>query len=62
MFLLENMDGIIPVEVKAGRKKSASLDKLMKLDIVPYAYKLSDQNIGQNGKLITLPLYMAIFL
>jgi len=61
-FLLENSDGIIPVEIKAGRSRSRSLDTSLKRDIVPYGYKLIDGNVGKDGKKITLPLYMAMFL
>ena len=61
-FLLENADGVIPVEVKAGKKTSRSLANLLKKEDIPYGYKLSSQNIGVSGKMITLPLYMALFL
>ena len=61
-FLLENADGVIPVEVKAGKKSSKSLANLLKKEDIPYGYKLASQNIGVSDKMITLPLYMAIFL
>ncbi len=60
-FLIENADGIIPIEVKAGNSRSRSLDNLLKRDDVPYGYKLVDGNVGRSGKKITLPLYMAMF-
>ena len=61
-FIWENKDGIIPIEVKAGRKNTRSLDKVLELDDIPYAYKLADQNIGVSGKKITLPLWMMMFI
>ncbi len=61
-FVLENADGIIPVEVKSGKSKSKSLDNLLKKDSVAYGYKLIDGNVGISGKKITLPLYMVMFI
>ena len=61
-FFITNSDGIIPVEIKAGRSKANSLGKLLESDLIPYGYKLSSQNVGVSGKRITLPLYMLMFL
>lgn len=61
-FLLERPEGIIPVKVKAGHIRSRSLDNLLKKESIPYGYKLIDGNVGKDGKKITLPLYMAMFL
>ncbi len=61
-FLLERNDGIIPVEVKAGRSSTASLNRVLESGQVPYGYKLASQNCGTAGKKITLPLYMLLFL
>lgn len=61
-FLIENQDGVIPIEVKAGKSKSKSLDNLLKKDEIQYGYKLIDGNVGVAGKKITLPLYMAMFI
>lgn len=61
-FLLENKDGIIPVEVKAGRSSTASLNRILEAEYIPYGYKLASQNCGVAGKKITLPLYMLLFL
>jgi predicted AAA+ superfamily ATPase len=61
-FLLESSDGVIPIEVKAGRSKSKSLDSLLKREEIPYGYKLIDGNVGVADKKITLPLYMAMFM
>ena len=61
-FFFETAEGIIPVEIKAGRSSTASLNRILELDNVPYGYKLSSQNVGVSGKKITLPLYMLMFL
>lgn len=61
-FLLTKEDGIIPVEVKAGRSRSRSLDNLLERREIPYGYKLVYGNAGRVGKKITLPIYMAMFL
>jgi len=61
-FLLTAKDGIIPIEVKAGNKRTLSLDEFIKRFDPPYALKLISGNIGTEGKKLTLPLYMAMFL
>ncbi|MCL2713000.1 MAG: ATP-binding protein [Methanomassiliicoccaceae archaeon] len=61
-FLLTMEEGIIPVEVKSSNGKTISLDEFIKRFGPPYALKLISGNIGTDGKKITLPLYMAIFL
>ena len=61
-FLLEKEASIVPVEVKAKRGATASLNKLLEQDDMKYGYKLSVGNIGVSGKKITLPLYMALYL
>ncbi|MBQ0064430.1 MAG: AAA family ATPase, partial [Firmicutes bacterium] len=61
-FLLETMDGIIPLEVKAGRQKTKSLNTILMEPFVPYGYKFSSQNIGVQEDKITMPLYMLMFV
>ncbi|MBQ9251712.1 MAG: ATP-binding protein [Clostridia bacterium] len=61
-FFITNQDGIIPVEIKAGRNRANSLGHLLENPMIPYGYKLSSQNVGVSGKRITLPLYMLMFL
>ncbi len=61
-FLIEGKDGVVPVEVKAGRKKAKTLDNLLKKDDIIKGYKLANQNIGVVDKKITVPLYMAMWL
>ena len=61
-FLAERDACAEPVEVKASRGSTASLDFLLERDDVKRGYKLIDGNVGQCGKKVTLPLYLAMFL
>ena len=61
-FLLTGDDGIIPVEVKAGNGRTVSLDEFIERYDPPYALKFISGNVGEQGKKLTLPLYMAMFL
>lgn len=61
-FLIEGKDGVVPVEVKAGRKKAKTLDNLLQKEDIMKGYKLANQNVGVAGKKITIPLYMAMWL
>jgi len=61
-FLVETVDGVIPIEVKAGNGATASLDGLLRQKEVPFGYKFVDGNVGRVGKKITLPHYMALFI
>ncbi|MCF0133135.1 MAG: ATP-binding protein [Blautia sp.] len=61
-FLLENTEGIIPIEVKAGRKRSRTLNNVLEKEDVYRGVKLASQNVGIAGKKLTLPLYMTMFL
>lgn len=61
-FLIEKSAQIVPVEVKAKRGSTASLNTMLERDDVPIGYKLSASNIGVSGKKITVPLYMAPYL
>lgn len=61
-FLIEKSAQIVPVEVKAKRGSTASLNTVLERDDVPIGYKLSASNIGVSGKIITVLLYMAPYL
>ncbi len=61
-FLLVREAKVVPVEVKANRGSTISLNRLLEQAQIPYGYKLISGNIGVNGKKIVLPLYMAMFL
>ncbi len=61
-FLVDWDAAVVPVEVKAGRGSTASLNALLERPDVHLGYKLVDGNVGRDGKKVTLPLYMAMFL
>jgi len=63
-FLIQEQGKIIPIEVKSGNARASSLNWVMREKRgIGLAYKLIDGNIGinENG-IITIPLYMAMFL
>ena len=61
-FLIEQNAKVIPVEVKAENNRSQSMDQLLKNENIPYGYKFVNGNCGINGKKITLPLYLAMYV
>lgn len=62
-FLLQGPDAtVIPIEVKAGRGSTISLNEILERPDVSVGYKLIDGNVGRSGKKVTLPLYLAPFL
>ena len=61
-FVIENDDGVIPLEVKAGNGATVSLDRALRRPSVSYGYKFTAGNVGTVGNKITLPHYMAMFL
>lgn len=61
-FLVDRNGSPVPVEVKARRGATASLNALLERDDIALGYKLIDGNVGRDGKKITLPLYLAPFL
>jgi predicted AAA+ superfamily ATPase len=61
-FVIETVDGVVPVEVKATAGRSRSLDTLLESASVPYGIKLTGGNVGVSGRKVTLPHYMAMFL
>lgn len=63
-FLIQRSGKVIPIEVKSGSAKSISLSKTMKEEKgIDEAYRFTDGNVGTNeDNIITMPLYMAMFL
>lgn len=61
-FVLERDCKPVPVEVKAKKGSTRSLNELLKLEQVEKGYKLTAQNTEVIDKKITLPLYMAIVI
>ena len=61
-FLFNGSDGVVPLEVKAGKSGTKTLNNILKKEDIKTGYKVSAQNVGTDGKKITLPLYMTMFL
>lgn len=61
-FILERDCKLVPVEVKARKGSTRSLNELLKMDNIERGYKLTVQNTGVVEKKITLPLYMAAII
>ena len=61
-FILERDCKLVPVEVKARKGSTRSLNELLKMDNIERGYKLTAQNTGVFEKKITLPLYMAAII
>lgn len=63
-FLIQTAEGLIPIEVKAGRNKATSLSRtLKKHPEIHSAYKFTNGNIGvSEDGIVTVPLYMCMFL
>ncbi len=61
-FIVERDAAVVPVEVKASRGSTTSLNRMLERDDVLMGYKFIDGNLGVEGKKHTLPLYMAAFL
>lgn len=59
-FLIQKEGRVVPIEVKSGNNRAASLNALMeKRKDIPLAYKLMDGNIGApENRCQPLPLYM----
>ena len=62
-FLLQYNSEIIPIEVKAKKGKTLSLNTAInKFEEIKYSIKLSRQNIGYTNKIITLPYALTFLL
>lgn len=61
-FLIDHDGSTAPIEVKASKGSTVSLNALLEHDDIHVGYKLIDGNLGVKGKKVTLPLYMAMFL
>ena len=61
-FVFERNGSVIPVEVKAGRGRTISLNTFINDYSPEIAYKLIDGNIGKDQTRLTIPHYMAQFI
>ena len=61
-FVLSKNAKVIPIEVKSNNSKAKSLSTILKINPNLQGIKLIYGNVGQVGNMLTLPLYMAMFL
>lgn len=61
-FLLDRNAGVVPVEVKASRGATVSLDAFLERPEVKVGYKLHAGNAGEVGKKVSLPYFMTSLL
>ncbi|MDO4179184.1 MAG: ATP-binding protein [Phascolarctobacterium sp.] len=61
-FMLERQGRLVPVEVKATKGSSKSLNVVLASESIHVGYKLTSQNTGRVDKKITLPLYMTMLI
>ncbi len=63
-FIIQKNGEPIPIEVKSGNTRATSLkDSLKKWPEIKTAYKFIDGNVGEReDRIITMPLYMAMFI
>lgn len=63
-FLIQKDGKVIPIEVKSGNTRATSLNSVIKnKSDMDFGYKFIDGNIGVgDAGIITLPLYMALFI
>ena len=61
-FLIERDAKPVPIEVKAKRGTTTSLNIVLNKPNIEIGYKFGSGNVGVEGKKITLPLFMAMFV
>lgn len=61
-FLIEKDGEVRPIEVKAGKKPTKSLNAFIEKENPQLGYKLVDGNIGLHEKKLTIPHFMIMFL
>jgi len=62
-FIIENKDGVIPLEVKsADNVQSKSLKVFCEKHHPPYAIRISTKNFGFENRVMSVPLYAAFCL
>ena len=61
-FFIENDAAVVPIEVKAKNRATASLNSILKKESVKKGIKLVTSCGGIEDKKVTMPLYLAMFL
>lgn len=61
-FLITKEGSVVPIEVKSNNGPTISLNEFLKRDDVVFGYKFISGNLGVDGKKISLPFYMMLFI
>ena len=61
-FVLTRQTHPLPIEVKAKSGRTQSLNTVLTWDGIEEGYKFGMCNVGIDGKKVTMPLYLAMFL
>ncbi len=64
-FVLRSKNNIVPIEVKASRGVSRSINNLIDSKenaLISFGIKLSKNNIGYNGKVYTFPYFLSFLI
>ena len=61
-FIISRNAQAVPIEVKAKRGETISLNSFIERRKPAVAYKLIDGNVGKADQKITIPHYMAMFI
>jgi predicted AAA+ superfamily ATPase len=61
-FCISKNGNFLPIEIKSGRNFSYSMKKILEDKNIEFGIKAGNFNIGYSDKLLTIPIYMLIFL
>ncbi|MCQ2515231.1 MAG: ATP-binding protein [Saccharofermentans sp.] len=62
-FIIQKNGNVVPIEIKSGNTRAKSLNNIIdKREEISIAYKFVDGNVGLENKVLTLPLYMLMFV
>lgn len=61
-FVIRVKNEIVPIEVKVKNGRTKSLNKVLEKEIIKYGVKLSQNNIGFDGKIFTFPYSLSFLL
>ncbi|MCR5196687.1 MAG: AAA family ATPase [Pseudobutyrivibrio sp.] len=62
-FVITKGDELLPIEIKAGRKQANSLRNILESNAkLNRGYKMASLNIGQSDKIVSMPMFMLMFM
>lgn len=62
-FVITKEDELIPIEIKAGRKQANSLRNILESNgKLNRGYKMASLNIGKADKIVSMPMFMLMFM